>query len=88
MKNPIIDAILGVSDLIAARDLIVGRMKCKAHTGVDNRRENARKSPGIVRGFLFSRCVADVADGSFSTEIVKADACTCPLRPESDRQPS
>src|ERR1019366_9433676 len=26
--------------------------------------------------------------GSFSTEMVKADVCTCPLRPGSDRQPS
>ena len=29
----------------------------------------------------------DVRFGSFSTKMVKADACTCPLRPESDRQP-
>jgi hypothetical protein len=30
----------------------------------------------------------NVADGSFSTEMVKADVYICPLRPQSDRQPS
>ena len=45
-------------------------------------------SPGIARDFLFVNCFTDVRFGSFSTEMVKADACTCPLRPESDREPS
>src|SRR5713226_7623621 len=44
-------------------------------------------SPGIARDFLFVNCFTDVRFGSFSTEMVKADVCTCPLRPESDRQP-
>jgi len=32
--------------------------------------------------------VVDVRYGSFTTEMVKAEVLTCPLRSDSDRQPS
>jgi hypothetical protein len=46
-------------------------------------------APGGREGCAQTRLVgfADVRFGSFSTEMVKADFCTCPLCSESDRQP-
>src|SRR5882672_10619633 len=56
------------------------------HDGVESgadqmdKKIGSRKAPGF-----FGDLIADVRFGSFSTEMVKADVCTCPLRPESDR---
>jgi len=46
-------------------------------------------SLGVRRAvWTLLRCTHHFRSGSFTTEAAKADVCTCPLRPESDRLPT